>query len=129
VEEDGQGEARVVGPGGSAVGLERPGVPHHDRVDRLQVAGVGQQSHGDLPGRGGPRPARPEVVPDVVGGTSRDPPALDVRARFELVEDGLVWDAEDVDQDVEPAPVGHPQHHRPGTRRRSGLESLVQHRH
>ena len=88
--------------------LQRAGHPLDDRIDRLEVAGVGGQLHADLAAlRGLERAGGAEVVLDVAGPFAGER----VEVPLELAEDLLVALADDVGQHVQPAAVGHPHHH------------------
>ena len=98
--------------------------PHHaldHGVDRLEMRGVGGQGHGQL----GPRcratkvAAGPLVVLDVTRALDR----VGVEIALELAEDLAVGLAHDVGQDVQPAPVGHPEDRLGRTRRRRASSS------
>ncbi len=130
VDEDRERDARVVValPRG-AVGLLRPRPSLDDRVDRLEVARVGDESDRDVAGRRRPRPLRAEVVLDVAAASllARDD-GLDRPLALELAQDRLVRPPHDMGEDVEPAAVRHAEHDFVGPAPRGELDRLVEHR-
>src|SRR4051812_3645753 len=130
MDEDRERDARVVValPRG-AIGLLRPRPPLDDRVDRLEVARVGDESDRDVTGRRRPRPLRAEVVLDIAASSllARDD-SLDRALAFELTQDRLVRPPDDVREDVQPAAMRHPQHDLVSAVPRSELDRLVEHR-
>ena len=113
-----------------AVGLLRAGLTLDDRVDRLEVARIRGERHGDLAGGGRAAPLRAEVVLDVAAaslGIGAD--RLERLLALELAQDRLVGAADDVREDVEPAAVRHAHHDFLRTGARTELDRLVEHRH
>ena len=130
VDEDRKSDARVVVPlPGGAVGLLRARPPFDDRVDRLEVARIGDERDRDVAGRRRPRPLRAEVVLDVSTASllARDD-GLDRPLAFELAQDRLVRPPDDVREDVQPAAMRHPHHDLVSAILRSELDRLVEHR-
>jgi hypothetical protein len=97
-----------------------------DRIDRLEVAGVGRQRHREPgAGRGDVHARRAQVVLDV----ARAVRGLGVELPLELAEDRRVRLPHDVRQDVEAPAVGHPDDRfaDPGVGR--VVEDRIEHRH
>ena len=103
-----------------ALGLLRPRAAVHHGRDELQMTRVGRQAHGDgLALRGDVGAFGAVVVLHVAGAAlRRELPALDQPAALELGEDRLVGPAHRVGQHVEPAAMGHADHHVPRARSR-----------
>ena len=79
----------------------------HDRVDGLEVRGIGSEAHLNLfPGGGVEHGLVTEVIFHVAVALHR----VGDEALGELLEDELEGFAEEVGEDVEPAAVGHAQH-------------------
>ena len=131
MDEDGNDALGV--PSGVAVVfvLAGAGHPQHDGVDVLQVAGVRRQSDSD----GAPVAERvvsggSVVVLDVAGARVPNPEsALGRDVPLERAQQLVVGDSEDVRQDVEASPVGHPDDHFRGAVGGRQLDRFVQHRH
>ena len=107
-----------------APALLGPGAALDDRVDGLEVARVGGQADVHLPSRarrvvGRVAPVVLDIAIGVVGG---------LEVVLELVEDEIEGFAEDVDQDVEAAAVGHPHDDLFGAGFRGGVHELVERR-
>jgi hypothetical protein len=114
---------------GRTVGLLGAGTALDDRIDRLEVARVRRQRHGDVAGRCLPRPLGAKVVLDV----SRAPlrvgrDRLDRPLAFELAQDRLVRPADDVGEHVEAPAMSHPDHDLVGAALGGQLDRLVEHR-
>ena len=73
-----------------------------DRIDDLQVGGIEAQHHMQIAARGLEVGGEAHVILDVTRLETglRDP-------TLELVEESGGWLAEDIDEDIEPTPVGH----------------------
>ena len=130
VDEDREGDARiVVALARGAVGLLRPRPSLDDRVDRLEMARVGDERDRDVAGRRRPRPLRAEVVLDVAAASllARDD-GLDRPFALELAQDRLVRPPDDVCEDVQPAAMRHSEHDLVGAVPRSEVDRLVEHR-
>ena len=130
VDQHREGDRRIVEPGAArAVGLlgTRPALD--DGVDRLEVARIGGDGDLDLPGGGEPRPRRRKVVLDVAASSlGVDDQRVVGPLALELPEDRLVGPADRVDERVEPAAVGHPDHDLVRTGLGPELDRLVEHR-
>ena len=130
MDEDREGDARiVVALARGAVGLLRARPSLDDRIDRLEVARVGDERDRDVAGRRRARPLGAEVVLDVAAASllARDD-GLDRPLALELAQDRLVRPPDDVREDVEPAAMRHPEHDLVGAVRRCQLDRLVEHR-
>ncbi|GBD41382.1 hypothetical protein HRbin39_00763 [bacterium HR39] len=120
--------------GGIAVDQQRPhplalriaaqpllgaGLAHHHRIDRLEVRGIGREREVHPPPAGhGAVGGGAEVVLDV----ARAQHLVHHRLALELGEDGGVRFAHHVGQHVEPAAMGHADHHLLGTEIRGGAD-------
>ena len=131
VDEDRQGDGRVVDPGARrAVGLLRPREPLDDRVDGLEVARVRGDGHLDLARGGHPRLRRGEVVlhvarPAFLVGDER----VDRALALELAQDRRVGAPDGVREDVEPAAMRDADQDLVRARLGGELDRLVEHRH
>src|SRR5829696_3330863 len=68
------------------------------------------------------------VVLDVTGATfGRELTAFNLTAALELGKDRLVWPADGMRQNVEPAPMSHADHDIPGPGLGSALDRQVEH--
>ena len=113
-----------------AVGLLGARAALDDRVDRLEVARVRRERHGDLAGARRACALRAEVVLHVAAAAlfAHDD-RLDRPLAFELAQDHLVRAADDVREHVEAAAVRHPHHDLVRALVRRDLDRLVEHRH
>jgi hypothetical protein len=112
VDQDRHGDAGVDEAGlHAAIGLLGAGDSLDDRIDCLEMAGVGGERHLDLPRPRGPDPVGTEVVLDVPGPALRAcDDRLDRALAFELPQHCLVRGPERVHEDAQPASVRHPEH-------------------
>ena len=115
---------------GRAVGLLGAGTTLDDRVCGLEVARIGHDRDVDLAGGGDARSRRGQVVLDVSrAALGIDDERIDRPLALELAQDRLVRPADRVDEGVEPAPVGHPDHDLVRAAGGSQGDRLVEHRH
>ena len=130
MDQDRQRHARiVVALARGAIGLLRPRSSLHHRVDRFEVARVGNESDRDVAGRSRADALGAEVVLDVAAAPllgRHD--GVDRPLAFELAQDRLVRTADDMREDVEPATVRHPDHDLMSTAAGRELDRLVEHR-
>ena len=128
MDQDRQRHARIALARG-AVGLLRPRPSLHHRVDRLEVARVGDERDRDVAGRSRADALSAEVVLDVAAAPllgRHD--GVDRPLAFELAQDRLVGTADDVGEDIEPAAVRHPDHDLMRAPAGRELDRLVEHR-
>ena len=108
-----------------ALVLLGPHLAEDDRVDRFQVRGVGGQGQMDGVAVEHPVGRGAQMVLDVAR-------ALDVVGAggdaLKLGKNGHVGLAHDAGQHVQPAPVGHPQHHLLDAQLRAPFEDLLERR-
>ena len=130
MDEDGERDGGVVDAlAGRAVGLLRPRPAHHDRVDGLEVARVGDERDRDLARLGLVHALGAEVVLDVARAAFRGADdRVDRPLALELAQDLLVRLADRVREDAQPPTVRHPDHDLVGASFGSELDRLVQHR-
>ena len=105
--------------------LLRPDHAFQDRIDRFQMARIGDELYTDHRAVGGLVLAGESKMIFDVAGSAR---GLGIKITFELAEQLVVVLADDVGEDVETAPVRHPHHgfFHPARRRRR--QHRVEHR-
>ncbi len=131
VDQDGQRDGRIMEAGAArAIGLLRPGPPLHHRVDRLEVTRVRRDRHLDLaPGRDAGAGRGQVVLHVAAAALGVDHQGVVGALALELAQHGLVRTPDRVDERVQPAAVGHPDHDLVRAARRGQLDRLVEHRH
>ena len=93
-------------PAPAAADLKRAHLAEHDRVDRLEMAGIGDQRHVDLD----PVELAVRRGAEMIFDVARAADVLGIgRAAGELAEDRPVGLGHDVGEDVQPAAMGHPE--------------------
>src|SRR5581483_12042523 len=89
-------------------GLLRAGTSDDDRVDRLEMAGIRRERHGDLARARRADALGAEVVLDVAAAALlADDDCVDRPLALELAEDDVVRPADDMREHVEPPAVRH----------------------
>ena len=130
VDQYGQRDAGVVPAlAGRAVSLLRTRPALDDRVDRLEVAGVGGECHREVARRRGANAFGAEVVLDVARtalGIRSD--GLDRPLALELAEDRLVGAADHVREHVQASAVSHADHDLVRATLGCEVDRLVEHR-
>jgi hypothetical protein len=131
VDEDGQGDGRVVRAGSRRpVGLLRPCETLDYRVDGLEMARIRGNRDLDLPRRSHARLRRGEVVLDVARPAFRvGDECVDRTLALELAEDRGVRTSDDMCENVEAPSVSDADEHLVRTTPCRELDRLVEHRH